>query len=58
MGLKTISKVENILIGLIKARYLLQYAQRFFCGFKDVISKAKERLIGQIIVESWLSDDH
>ena len=30
MGLETISKVENIQIGLIKARYLLQYAQKFY----------------------------
>ena len=42
MGLETIPKAEKILIGLIKARYLLQYAQKFyrdhwkyFCGVKD-----------------------
>ena len=39
MGLETIPKVEKI---LIKARYLLQYAQKFywdhckyFCGFES-----------------------
>ena len=51
MGLETISKVENTLIGLIKARYLLQYAHKFFrdhwkffCGAKDCFESAPKGL--------------